>query len=411
MFKNHFPSRFRPATAIASLLFTFACLELKAQPYAVVSTNTVPIPLPIGQLLMTDTVVQDGPTTLNRFTMHRLRRAHLPTRGTVLLLPPLGNNFQSYLLNETGDIKNSFAGYFARLGYDVWGYSPRETGIQAGDCGGALNCTPALNWSLQTIVNDVRYIRSQIETASPGKKPVIGGLSLGAISALAVVNQYPNQYAGLLAWEGSIATSNPAFQAHNQGFCNQFEGLVAAGVPVDDQSLPFVKLVAQLAQLAPNDPFGIPVPGFPPGLTNQQAFLLILTTPNPIAPSPRPGFITAAGDFMAGQLFFSEQARLAANIADFNDVTANRIGRDLYCSLSGTETTYSSNLAQFKEPVLIFKAGAGFGTIMDELPGKLGSTDVTFLEMNSFAHVDHLGSANHLFILELPIAKWLAQVF
>ncbi|MDX2181337.1 MAG: hypothetical protein SFV18_17210 [Bryobacteraceae bacterium] len=376
-----------------------------------ISENTTVIETALGQLLYTQTVVQEGAEPINRFTMHRLRRANLPARGTLLLLPPLGNNFNGYLTSLDGDISRSFAGNFARLGYDVLGYSPRETGIAAGACASGLDCTPALNWSLQTVVDDVAYIRSQIETTSPGVLPVIGGLSLGAISALATVNQYPSQYAGLLAWEGSLATNDAAIQAHNQTFCTQFEGAVAGGIVFDDQSLPLVKAVAQLAQTAPNDPFVIPVPGFPPGLTNRQAFLLILTTPNPVAPSPRPGFISAAGSVPIGQLFFSDEARLAANIADFNDVTANRTTRDLYCSLAGTETAYSSNLAQFAGPVFVVKAGQGFGSIMDELPSRLGSTAVTVVENGAFGHVDHLGSPNHLFLLEAPLAKWLGGIF
>lgn len=379
-------------------------------PYNVVSESTSSIDLPIGKLLHTQTVVQSGPNAINRFTMHRLRRPNFPSNGALLLLPALGNNFSSYLSSEDGDVKKSFAAFYARLGYEVWGYSPRETGIAAGACSGGLDCSPALNWSLGTIVQDATYIRSRIKAEVPGKDPVIGGLSLGAISAIAVVNQHPKHYSGLLAWEGSPVTGDPLIQAHNQNFCTAFSGMVAAGVAVDDQSLPFVKLVAQLAQAAPNDPFVIPVPGFPPGLTNDQAFTLILTTPNPIAPSPRPGFITAAGDFMAAQLFFSDKARLATNIATFNDVTANRTSRDLYCSLAGVETAYSNNLSKFKAPVMIIKAGLGFGPIMDELPALLGSSSVTFASMNNFAHVDHLGSPSHLALLEIPILVWLGSV-
>lgn len=242
---------------------------------------------------------------------------------------------------------------------------------------------------------------------SPGKRLVIGGLSLGAISALAVVNQHPTTYAGLLAWEGSLVTDDPAVRAHNLPFCNQFTAIVGAGVAVDDQTLPFVKLVTQLAQAAPDAPFVIPVPGLPPGLTNHQAFVLILATLNPIAPSPRSGFILAAGDVAGDQLFFSEEARLFANITVFDDVTSNRVGRDLYCSLAGVETAYGSNLASFKAPALIIKAGQGFGSIMDELAGKLGSTSIVFHSASQFGHVDHLGSAGHWSILEGRVAQWL----
>jgi len=382
-----------------------------AAPHTLISENTTVIPTIIGELRLTESVIQDGPLAINRFRMHRLRRPHIIPRGSILLLPGLGNNFNGYLTGDGGDVTKSFAGYLARLGYDVFGYSPRETGIASGACAAGLDCTPALQWSMQTVVDDVTFIRGKMGSLSPGRRPVIAGFSLGAMTALAVVNQHPKDYAGLLAWEGSLVTDDPANRAHAQGFCTQFEGMVAAGVAVEDQTLPFVKTVNQFALGSPNGPFVLPVPGFPPGLTNRQALLLILTTPNPVAPSPRPGFITAAGDFMAGTLDHSDLARLQANIAAFNDVTANRVTRDMYCSLAGNAPQYSSDLSKFKAPVLILQAGLGFGSIMDELPSKLGSTAVTSHWIHNYGHVDHLGSTNHLFVLEGRVAKWLQGVF
>lgn len=91
-------------------------------------------------------------------------------------------------------------------------------------------------------------------------------------------------------------------------------------------------------------------------------------------------------------------------------MTANGVGRDLYCSLAGVETAYSSNLRKFKAPVMIIRAGKGFGSIMNELESKLGSKSVTLQGIDAFAHVDHLGSPLHTVLLELPIAIWLNAV-
>lgn len=397
------------ALTIGAVLFPAA--HAQASDYQIISESTENDGLH-GHLSLVTTVVQDGPETINRFTMHRLYRPNMQHRGTLLLLPSLGNNFDMYLVNEDGDINKSFAALFARQGYDVWGFSPRTSAINAGDCATVLDCTPALDWDLQTTVDDVTFIRQQISANCPDAEVAIGGLSLGAMTAIAVVNQHPNEYAGLLAWEGSLVTNDPAVQAHNQPFCELFTGLIAAGIPVDDQSLPFVKLLAQLAQTAPGDPFVLPIPGFPPGLTNHQALILILSTPNPIAPSPRGGFITASGDVALDKLCFSDEARLLANIAVFDDVTSNAVSRDFYCSLAGVETDYSSNLSSFTAPTLIIKAGQGFGSIMDELPAVLGSTSIEFLANNDFAHVDHFGSPDHWLGLELPILLWLTtEVF
>lgn len=405
-----FGDKIRRTMAFAGLAL-LAALPAAAAPYKVISRDTEQLNAVIGDLTHTKTVVQDGSKAINRFTMHRVRRVGIAYRGPILLMPALGNNFNSYLADETGDRAKSFAAHFARLGYDVWGYSPRETGIGTGQCGGALDCSEALNWSMQTIVDDATFIRNQIRAVHAMRAPVVGGLSMGAASALAIVNANPNDYAGLIAWDGSIRTNNPAYIPTVQGFCNQFNAAVAAGTAVEDQSLPFVKLVAQLAESAPNDPFLIPVVGIPPGLTNEQVFVFLLSVPNPVAPSPRPGFTTAAGNFPAGQFFFSDTKRLKANVRAFNDVTANRTTRDLYCSLSGAENAYTSNLFNFNKPVLILKAGQGFGSIMDELAVFFGPGSVTFQPMNNFGHVDHFGSPNHLAVLENPIANWLAGVF
>jgi len=395
---------------IISALALLGSLPAAAGVYQKIGEQKTNYALPAGQLELTETVVQDGPDAINRFRMHRLRRTNGPQRGAVLLLPALGNNFNGYFWHESGDVTKSFAAVLARAGHEVWGYSPRETGITPGACGGALDCSPALDWGLKTVVDDATYIRSQISAALPGKVPVIGGLSLGAISALAVLNQNPRDYAGLLAWEGSLVSADPLVIAHNTGFCNQYSAIVAAGIAIDDQNLPFVKLLAMLAQAAPNAPFALPVPGFPPGLTNNQAFVLVLSTPNPIAPSPRAGFITAAGDFASGQFFFSNKNRLTTAISTFNDATANRVNRDMHCALAGVETAFTANLSKFKGPVMIIKGGQGFGTIMDELPAKLGSTSVTAVAINAFAHIDHMGHPVHAVGLEAPILLWLNWV-
>lgn len=126
-----------------TLAFAGLALLVAAAPYKVISENTQNISVLIGDIRHTRTVVQDGSKAINRFTIHRLRRTGIPYRGAILLMPALGNNFSGYLTSEDDDPGKSFAAYFARIGYDVWGYSPRETGIAAGQCGAALDCSEA----------------------------------------------------------------------------------------------------------------------------------------------------------------------------------------------------------------------------------------------------------------------------
>ena len=84
----------RAAVAVALLALTFgAPPPAHASDYDVVEETNATINIPLGKLRLTETVIQHGPLDINRFKMSRLRRAHLPSRGVLLLLPSLGNNF------------------------------------------------------------------------------------------------------------------------------------------------------------------------------------------------------------------------------------------------------------------------------------------------------------------------------
>ena len=62
----------------------------------------------------------------------------------------------------------------------MFGYSPRA-GTTAGSCeSGAIDCSPMADWGLQTMVDDVEFIRQQIAAEYPGLKIVVGGLSMEA---------------------------------------------------------------------------------------------------------------------------------------------------------------------------------------------------------------------------------------
>ena len=95
------------------------------------------------------------------------------------------------------------------------------------------------------------------------------------------MNAHPNDYAGAILIEGTIYDTNANVRAINQNFCNTFNAMLAGGVYYDGQSGPGIKLLNQLAQVAPNAPSM--VPGFPPGLTNHQVFVLALSAP-PVSP-------------------------------------------------------------------------------------------------------------------------------
>jgi pimeloyl-ACP methyl ester carboxylesterase len=390
----------------AVCLLTFMASVSYGQPYQNISTESSVV---AGDLHKTVTTVQVGDNPLNRFLMTRVVKdipAHA-LKGTILLLPPLGSGFQNYEVGENGDYDNSFVAYFASRNFDVWGYSQRVQDIPAGACeSGALDCSPMANWGLQTIVDDVAFIRQQIAFVHPNTKPVVGGLSLGSIASLATINAYPNDYAGAILIDGTIYDEDPAVRAINAAFCAALDAQLAAGVFYDGQGAPGFKFLSNLANVAPNAP--TPVPGFPPGFTNHQAFVAAMTAP-PLSPlTPRPGFYQLAGSLAEDRFFFADEALVHANIAQFVDYTALRTLRDLNCGLAG-DLTFTGNLANFNGPVIMFAAGHGFGGGMTDTAAIMTNAQVTMNYREEYGHVDYVFSTNHLKEVEKPILKWLKK--
>lgn len=380
---------------------------VQAQPYQIINSQTSTVG---GDLSRTVTTVQSGANALDRFTMTKVVKAALPDQpiqGAILLLPPLGSGFQNYEATENGDYNNSFVAFFARRNFVIFGYSPRQNSLVAGSCeSGAIDCSPMANWGLETIGNDVEYIREQIGVQFPDLKVVVGGLSMGSIASMAALDEHPNDYAGAILIEGTIYDPDAAVRAVNANFCSAAEGMLAAGIYYDGQNGPAFKALNQVAQAAPNAPNVFP--GFPPGLTNHQAFVLALSAP-PLSPvSPRPGYFNVAGNFIEDRFFYVNEPLLHANIASFIDYTPIKSLRDLNCGLAG-ETTFTDNLGSFNGPVIMFAGGHGFGSAMFSTAQLMTSADVTIKFKPEYGHVDYMFSNKHTQELEHPILTWLLQ--
>lgn len=390
----------------AQLLLITASTQ--AQPYQVINTQNSVVG---GDLNKTVTIVQEGNNPLNRFTMTKVVK---PTpnqafRAVMLLLPPLGSGFQNYEVGENGDYNNSFVAFFARRNIAVVGYSQRVQGIAAGSCeSGAIDCSPMAEWGLQTIVDDTAYIREQIAAEYPGVDVILAGLSLGSITSLASLNAHPNDYAGAVLIDGSIYDTDATVRAINANFCTNFEGMLAAGIYYDGQSGQGIKLLSQLAQTAPNQPS--PVPGFPPGLTNHQVFVLALSEPVITPLSPRPGYFNVAGSFIEDRFFFANEELVHGSLAGFVDYATTRSLRDLNCGLAG-ETTFTGNLGSFSGPVIMFAAGHGFGSAMQDTAALMTGATVTMKSNADYGHVDYMFSEDHIQELEHPIMKWIKDNF
>jgi len=379
----------------------------QAQPYQTISSVDSIVG---GDLGRTVTTVQSGNNQLNRFQMTQVRKLGPPEeglKGIILLLPPLGSGFQNFEASDNGDYNNSFVAFFARRNFVVAGYSPRQHALTAGQCeSGAIDCSPMADWGLATIGSDLAYIRQQLSAQYPDLKIVIGGLSMGSVASIAALSATPNDYAGAILIEGTIHDPDANVRAINANFCSTWEALLAGGVYYDGQSGPGIKALNQAAQVAPNAPNVFP--GFPPGLTNHQAFVLALSAP-PVSPlTPRPGYFNVAGNFLEDQFFFANESLLHANIATFFDYTPIRSLRDLNCGLAG-ETTFTNNLSSFNGPVIMFAGGHGFGSAMFSTAQLMTSASVTINFKQEYGHVDYMFSTNHLHELEHPILTWLLQ--
>ena len=250
---------------------------LASGPYQIASTSSTRS----GGLVRTELTVRAGAHPLDRFKMVRLARANAagPSPGSILFLPPLGTTFSFYEQRDPDNAPgSSIAEFFAQRGFDVYGYSPRFEGIPAGTCeAGALDCSIMATWDLTSMVDDIAFIRAQIEILHPGTRIVTGGASLGGILAVAVANAHPTDWDGIIEWEGMLYSKNPQVLAINQGYCTTLQGQLAAGLVYDGVGGNVLKMTAELASITPG---GLtPIPLFPPTLTNHQALVAILSTP------------------------------------------------------------------------------------------------------------------------------------
>ena len=356
-----------------------------------------------GPLVLSEWTVQAGTDPAARFTVHRLHKPAAHPRGVLLLMPGGGSSFPLYTADEDGRIAQSFAGYFATRGFDVWGYSPRTFGLAPGACSSTVDCSGMRDWGMAAVVSDALYIRERIRDVHPGLKPVIGGFSLGAMSTLAVIDAAPHDWSGAIVWEGMLYSEDPVVLAANASVCADLEAQLAAGQIWDEATYSTLQLVYGLAT---NDPDGpSPLPGFE-GLTNRQAFFVLMTTPQPAPPGYVPGYTLVAGSIEG--LSFSSEERIGMLIGQFNAYEPVALIRDYTCALGG-ERTFTGNLGSFTAPVYTVRAGHGFGAWMDDNLDLLGSDDITTNYVADFAHGDHYASPDSKKILLQPLFAWLLQ--
>ena len=397
--------------ACAAILAAALAAEASASgPYQVTTT----VETEVGPLTRTELTIQAGSHPLDRFKAVRLVKYgehHL--RGAIFFLPPLGTTFSFYEQRDpNGALGSAIAEFFALRGYDVWGLSPRFEGVPAGTCeAGLVDCSIMGTWNIASMVDDATFVRSEIEARHPGTKIVTGGASLGGILALAVANAHPDDYDGILVWEGMLFTPDPAVIALNQGYCAALEAQLAAGAVFDGVGTNVFQMVTKLSHQTPGGLTAIPL--FPPTLTNHQVLVLLVSVPSPSPVTmPVPDYILMNGSLAEDRLFFASEERLYEDVAGrFNDYVPNPVARDVSCSLAGVETAYVSNLGNFHGSVLAIGGGRGFGPYMDDQLAQIGSTDKTLLLTPLFGHIDHYMTPQHREFVERPVLRWVERVF
>ena len=364
-----------------------------------------------GRLIRTESTVLVGTDALDQFKMVRLVKSNPvePLKASILLLPPAGFTFTFYEQRDPGGgIGTSIAEFFALRNYDVWGYSPRFDGIPAGACeAGAVDCSAMAGWGLQSLVDDVTFIRAQIEALRPGSEVFVGGLSLGSVLSIAVVNAHPDDYAGVFPWEAFLYSEDPGVVAYSEEQCAAFEGALAAGILFDGVTF---NLFQQLGKVASQAPAArTPIRLLPPILSNHQAMVAVLSIPTPTPLGP-PGYLLASGSLAEDRLFFASEARVFESTNRLYDYFPLRVFRDLYCSVAGLDDEWIANLGNSTGPVLAIGAGHGWGAFFEDQLGLFGSTDVVFRFNPNFGHVDHFWSERHRSYVERPILHWLERV-
>jgi pimeloyl-ACP methyl ester carboxylesterase len=318
----------------------------------------------IEPLQKIDVVVQVGRNPINRFTMHYVSRRHSFSRGSIILIPSLLNNFGEYMIGDRGDPMQSFAAGLARANYDVYGYSPRTAALPPFACTTqGVDCSVMRDWNVATYVRDVEFIRRF--ASSRGQEPVVGGLSLGAFVGVAAVNANPSGYSGLLLWEGAPYTTDPTAIEMNRQNCANLTATIRSGVYWDVDFAPFLKSLAQNGEAATITFFGVSQPAIA-GL---------------------PTWIQLVADPSGTHYRFASFPRVFDFVMAFSNVESLPILRDIGCALAG-DRTHNSNLRNYRAPILAIAGGLGFGPYMHEVLDLTSSRRVRFEMDQGFGHLD-----------------------
>lgn len=351
--------------------------------------------------------LQVGQNALNRFIVHRVVKAgsgpmHLPIPaiGPVVLLPGGGSRFDIYGIGGPGA---SIRDKLALAGYDVFGYTPRTAQLEPGYCE-VNDCSAAVDWGMQTYLDDAEIVATIARAANFGKKPVVGGVSLGAMLSIGAVNRHPGIYSGAILIEGTMDLGVPELEPAYDALCEYYDDLLVSGSYLDNFNNPILQSIISGAV---NDPNG--VSDLAPPMTNLEFAVYFSTMPQSLDTGGEvPDYTYLAGDLYNGWTFAS--LALLGQFADqviYYDPTA--LTRDYKCAFAG-DNTYTSNLGAFVKPVLSMQAGLGFGDYAEGTLALMTQAAITRNVREDFGHMDWVVGESYQDSTITPILTWLGQI-
>ncbi len=391
-----------------ALVLAFS-LSFDPSSYNVASTGADTFPS--DNLVKTTYVVATGEGPLDKVGVSRVRRTDPESlKGPLLLHAPLGYTTAWYELNEGSEYNDSFLGSLAKRGWDVWVVDDRRFDVPPGSCEtGAVDCSAANTWNIQTRVDDAEFVRSTMISAQwPGVKPAIGGYVGGAIFATASVNAYPDAYSGLIAWQGSTYLNDPAEVGYAGFWC---ANIPSQGIAPNS----LLQAVVGLATAAPNEASPIaPGFGFPVETTNEEIYFILFTRhfDSPEWGTPTFKFFTSVDDENGAPIAFKyaerDRVNLTASIAD--TYISFSTFSDLYCGLGQQNSTHYENLGAYDGRTLLMGSEFGFGNGVVALSTLLNG-DVTLDILPDYGESDRFMSVDRADLADTVIHGFLNTLF
>lgn len=353
---------------ITSILFQASLLLTT---YEVVETSiTNPAPHIEREVL----TISYGPLPFERFNVVHISAPW--TRGnpnvpSAMFIAPLGQPARWW--EATDEYADSLPVSEVYLGVDTWIVEQRmgtEETLPIGSCPGP-NCEVFGEWSFADVIEDIEYVRTELIDAK--NNPTIVGHWTGAMTAAAVINEKPENYSGVVLWEGTLLTDEPFTLAKNSQACAGLGGVPDAFAA---STQPWAEVLAVKA--GDNDPFGFsPVLQFfldgyflVSGVaTNLDYLHALFIVDNPaLLDRVSEGLVFMVGTVSGGP-DVADIGQIINVVNDGVNVSHASLGilTDMACGLGGN-TDYTDNLAAFTGDVIVIGSDRG---MRDELQDTL----------------------------------------